>query len=85
MNDFSKILQAQLDSSQLAVAQTIRGPVCVLAGAGAGKTRAITYRIANAVHSGIVQPQNILAVTFTVRAAGEMRTRLRNLGIQGYK
>ena len=59
------------------------GPLCILAGAGTGKTRAITHRIAYAVHSGLQQPQRVLALTFTARAAGEMRTRLRGLGVQG--
>jgi DNA helicase-2/ATP-dependent DNA helicase PcrA len=55
----------------------------VLAGAGTGKTRAITHRIAYAVHAGAQQPQRVLALTFTARAAGEMRTRLRGLGVHG--
>lgn len=83
MSKFSKNLHSQLDSAQLAVATHLRGPVCVLAGAGAGKTRAITYRIANAVHQQIAKPQQILAVTFTTRAAGEMRSRLQALKIHG--
>nr|WP_280513539.1 ATP-dependent DNA helicase UvrD2 [Intrasporangium calvum] len=73
----------RLDPEQREVASAPPGPLCVLAGAGTGKTRAITHRIAYAVHSGVQQPQRILAVTFTARAAGEMRTRLRALGVQG--
>ncbi|PRY02018.1 ATP-dependent helicase [Allonocardiopsis opalescens] len=69
-----------LDPEQLAVARAVRGPVCVLAGAGTGKTRAITHRIAYAVASGVVPETGVLAVTFTARAAAEMRTRLRALG-----
>ncbi|HEX6920995.1 MAG TPA: ATP-dependent DNA helicase UvrD2 [Actinomycetes bacterium] len=72
-----------LDPEQRAVATALTGPVCVLAGAGTGKTRAITARIAYGVHSGVYVPQRVLAVTFTARAAGEMRTRLRNLGVSG--
>ncbi|MFD7551237.1 ATP-dependent DNA helicase UvrD2 [Streptomyces sp. NPDC059578] len=72
-----------LDPEQRAVATALRGPVCVLAGAGTGKTRAITHRIAYGVHAGILHPGSILAVTFTQRAAGEMRGRLRQLGVQG--
>jgi DNA helicase II / ATP-dependent DNA helicase PcrA len=69
-----------LDPQQREVALAARGPVCVLAGAGTGKTRAITHRIAYAAAAGLVDPARVLAVTFTVRAAGEMRARLRHLG-----
>ncbi|MEV3874314.1 ATP-dependent DNA helicase UvrD2 [Streptomyces sp. NPDC049906] len=72
-----------LDPEQRAVATSLRGPVCVLAGAGTGKTRAITHRIAYGVHAGVLHPTSVLAVTFTNRAAGEMRGRLRHLGVQG--
>ncbi|MBN6051447.1 ATP-dependent DNA helicase UvrD2 [Nonomuraea sp. RK-328] len=72
-----------LDPEQRAVAEAVRGPVCVLAGAGTGKTRAITHRIAYAVHSGVVDAPSVLAVTFTTRAAGELRQRLRTLGAPG--
>ena len=70
-----------LDAEQREVASTLQGPMCVLAGAGTGKTRAITHRIAYGVHSGVYSPQRLLAVTFTARAAAEMRSRLRDLGV----
>ncbi|WP_314191352.1 ATP-dependent DNA helicase UvrD2 [uncultured Arthrobacter sp.] len=70
-----------LDAEQREVATTLTGPLCVLAGAGTGKTRAITHRIAYGVHSGVYSPQRLLAVTFTARAAAEMRSRLRDLGV----
>jgi len=72
-----------LDPEQLAVVTAPRGPVCVLAGAGTGKTRAITSRIAALVASGEAPAGSVLAVTFTSRAAGEMRARLRALGAGG--
>ena len=76
-------LLAALDPEQRQVAEALRGPVRVLAGAGTGKTRAITHRIAHGVAAGIYAPSEVLAVTFTTRAAGEMRTRLRTLGASG--
>ena len=72
----SEALLAGLDPEQREVALAARGPVCVLAGAGTGKTRAITYRIAYAASAGTVNPAHVLALTFTVRAAGELRGRL---------
>ncbi len=74
---------AGLDPEQRAVAEALHGPVCVLAGAGTGKTRAITHRIAHGVLSGTYASSQVLAVTFTTRAAGEMRGRLRALGAGG--
>jgi DNA helicase-2/ATP-dependent DNA helicase PcrA len=71
---------AALDPEQAEVALAARGPVCVLAGAGTGKTRAVAHRIGYAVATGIVRPDRVLAVTFTTRAAGELRGRLRQLG-----
>ena len=78
--DNAQIL-ADLDPDQLAVVTAIRGPVCVIAGAGTGKTRVITNRIAYAINAGVTDPTKVLALTFTARAAGEMRARLRVLGI----
>ncbi|WP_260610848.1 ATP-dependent DNA helicase UvrD2 [Streptomyces sp. WAC06614] len=72
-----------LDPEQREVATSLDGPVCVLAGAGTGKTRAITHRIAYGVRAGRLAPASVLAVTFTNRAAGEMRGRLRALGAEG--
>ena len=74
---------AGLDPEQTAAVQAPRGPVCILAGAGTGKTRTITHRIAHLVANGHVAPGQVLAVTFTARAAGEMRGRLRGLGLGG--
>ena len=70
-----------LDPDQRAVATQVAGPLAVLAGAGTGKTRAITYRIAYGAAVGAFDPSNVLAVTFTQRAAFEMRHRLAHLGV----
>jgi DNA helicase II / ATP-dependent DNA helicase PcrA len=75
-----QILEA-LDPEQREVVTAVRGPVCVVAGAGTGKTRVITHRIAYAIAIGVTDPSKTLALTFTARAAGEMRARLRGLGI----
>ena len=72
---------AGLDPEQREVVTNIRGPVCVIAGAGTGKTRVITHRIAYAVAAGVTDPTKTLALTFTARAAGEMRARLRALEV----
>jgi len=76
-------LLANLDPEQRAVATAVEGPVIVLAGAGTGKTRAITHRIAHAVSTGAHQAEATMAVTFTVRAANEMKSRLHKLGVNG--
>ncbi len=78
--DSADAVLAALDPEQREVALTARGPVCVLAGAGTGKTRAVAHRIAYAVATGVVDPARVLAVAFTTRAAGELRGRLRLLG-----
>ncbi|MEV4509802.1 ATP-dependent DNA helicase UvrD2 [Dactylosporangium sp. NPDC049525] len=72
-----------LDPEQAAVVTAPAGPLCILAGAGTGKTRAITHRIAHRVRSGHVRAQHVLAVTFTARAAAEMRARIGQLGAGG--
>ncbi len=77
--DSPEAVLAGLDPEQREVALATRGPVCVVAGAGTGKTRAVAHRIAYAVATGVVQPRHVLAVTFTTRAAGELRARLRQL------
>jgi len=77
--DGPEAMLAALDPEQREVALATRGPVCVLAGAGTGKTRAIAHRIAYGVRIGVVNPDHVLAVTFTTRAAGELRGRLRQL------
>jgi DNA helicase II / ATP-dependent DNA helicase PcrA len=72
-----------LNPEQRAAVEAVTGPVCILAGAGSGKTTTITRRIANQVLTGVFRPTEILAVTFTDKAAGEMRARLQRLGAHG--
>ncbi|MCU1509381.1 MAG: ATP-dependent helicase [Glaciihabitans sp.] len=76
-------LLAGLDEQQRVAAESLLGPVCLLAGAGTGKTRAITHRIAYGVATGVYSPGRVMALTFTARAAGELRSRLRALGAGG--
>jgi DNA helicase-2/ATP-dependent DNA helicase PcrA len=76
-------LLAGLDVQQRVAAEALFGPVCVLAGAGTGKTRAITHRIAYGVATGAFTPNRVMALTFTNRAAAELRGRLRQLGAGG--
>jgi len=73
---------AGLNPEQRRAAEAVRGPVCILAGAGSGKTTTITRRIAQQVAAGAFEPTRILAVTFTDKAAGELRGRLASLGVQ---
>lgn len=72
-----------LDPEQRLVAESLHGPVRVLAGAGTGKTRAITYRIAYGIATGVFTESKVMALTFTTRAASELRGRLRKLGAPG--
>src|SRR5680860_1337729 len=76
-------LLAGLDDQQRVAAEALIGPVCMLAGAGTGKTRAITHRIAYGVMSGAYAPNRVMALTFTSRSASELRGRLRQLGAGG--
>lgn len=82
MTSSEQLLDA-LDEQQRVAAETLLGPVCLLAGAGTGKTRAITHRIAYGVATGVYPPGRVMALTFTARAAGELRGRLRALGAGG--
>jgi DNA helicase-2/ATP-dependent DNA helicase PcrA len=74
---------AGLNPEQRRAVEVVRGPVCILAGAGSGKTTTVTRRIANQVATGTFRADEILAVTFTDKAAAEMRTRLADLGASG--
>jgi DNA helicase-2/ATP-dependent DNA helicase PcrA len=83
--DVRERIFADLNPEQLRAVEAVRGPVCILAGAGSGKTTTITRRIANQVASGAFPSSAILAVTFTDKAATEMRTRLESLGVAGVR
>src|SRR3954466_8075360 len=74
-----------LNDEQRAAVEAARGPVCILAGAGTGKTTTITRRIAWQVGGGTFAPQELVAVTFTDKAAGELRSRLGALGVEGVR
>ena len=82
MNSPEELLDG-LDEQQRQAAESLLGPVVLLAGAGTGKTRAITHRIAYGVATGVYSPSRVMALTFTNRAAGELRSRLRALGAGG--
>ncbi len=75
----------RLNAEQRRAVETVSGPVCILAGAGTGKTTTVTYRIANQVAVGTFAATEILAVTFTDKAAGQLRTRLAALGAGGVR
>jgi hypothetical protein len=74
-----------LNSEQQRAVEAVRGPVCILAGAGSGKTTTITHRVANQVESRAFRADEILAVSFTDKASGEMRARLDGLGVPGVR
>ena len=81
--DADASLLAGLNDEQRTAALALVGPIRILAGAGTGKTRTITHRIAHGVDTGAYSPQRVMAVTFTAKAAGELRGRLRALGVGG--
>ncbi len=78
-----KFLTHDLNPAQREAVETTAGPLCILAGAGTGKTRVISRRVAYAIATGAVHPGHVLVVTFTDKAATEMRERLAALGFPG--
>jgi len=76
-------LSGELDSEQRAAAAALSGPVCIIAGAGTGKTRTVTHRLAQAVSSGAVSASSALAITHSRKAAAELGERLHHLGVHG--
>ena len=80
-NANAESILAGLDPKQQVAAQALVGPTCILAGAGTGKTRTVTHRIAYGIATGHFAANRVLALTYTNRAAGELRSRLRSLGV----
>ncbi|MEY4558090.1 MAG: hypothetical protein RL024_248 [Actinomycetota bacterium] len=74
---------AELDDDQRLAAEALLGPVCIIAGAGSGKTRTISHRIAHGIETGVYTANRVLALTYTNRAASELRSRMRDLGAPG--
>lgn len=77
----AEALLENLDPEQRLAAESLVGPTCILAGAGTGKTRTVTHRIAYGISKGYYSANRVLALTYTNRAAGELRARLRQLGV----
>ncbi len=77
----AEALLENLDPEQRLAAESLVGPTCILAGAGTGKTRTVTHRIAYGISKGYYSANRVLALTYTNRAAGELRSRLRQLGV----
>jgi DNA helicase II / ATP-dependent DNA helicase PcrA len=75
----------ELNAEQRAAAEAVRGRICILAGAGTGKTTTVTHRIAHQVSVGAFSASQVLAVTFTEKAAGELQSRLASLGVPGVR
>ena len=75
-------LLADLNDAQREAVTSEAAPLCILAGAGSGKTRVLTRRIAYRSATGALDPRHVLALTFTRKAAGELRSRLGKLGVR---